>query len=405
MTVYMPERILVAPSGFKESLSAIEVSAAIAAGVRRVYPGVHVDTYPVPDGGEGTLEILATRAETIPHTLEVTGPVGRSVTATWLELPNHTGVIEMASAAGLRLVPYDQRDPGATTTYGVGQLIVNALDHGMRHIIVGCGDSGTSDGGAGALQALGVRILDARGAEIPTGGAALIDAAAVDTSGLHPAWKRAKVQLACNMHNVFTGPRGVAAVFGPQKGASPEQVSLLDAALTNFARLLTEHCSPTVDLYTGPGTGASGGLGAGLAALGAQLENRFDVLLGSVSAGPTGSLDELITQADLIITAEGAIDFQTPHGKVPAEIARRAQTTGVPVLALAGSLGKGAPSVHDVGISAIASIMNVPMDFEQAVKNGGTLLADATERTMRLIQLGSAINGRSARKALKLQAV
>lgn len=399
MTVYMPARILVAPSGFKESLSAIEVADAIAAGVRRVFPGVHVDCFPVPDGGEGTVEIFATRPGAVPHTCTVAGPVGDPVDATWLELPNGTAIVEMASAAGLRLVPRDQRDPGATCTFGVGQLIADALDHGMRRIIVGCGDSGTCDGGAGALRALGVRILDSHGNDVPRGGSALLDAAAIDASNLHPRWHEARVQLACNVHNVLTGPRGVAAVFGPQKGATPEQVALLDAALSNFASLLTEHLSPTLDVHSGPGTGASGGLGAGLAAIGATLENRFDVLLGLAPTESAESLDDLMAQADLVLTAEGAIDFQTPRGKVPAEIARRAQVTGVPVIALAGSLGKGAPAVHDVGIDAIASILHIPMDIEQAVKHGGTLLTDATERTMRLVQLGSVMHGRCARKA------
>lgn len=397
----MPERILVAPSGFKESLSAVEVADAIAAGVRRVYPGVRVDIFPVPDGGEGTIEILSAREDAIPNTIEVTGPVGQRVSATWLGLPQQTAVIEMASAAGLSLVPKDQRDPGATTTYGVGELIADALDHGMRRIIVGCGDSGTCDGGAGALQALGVRILDAEGNDLPAGGSALINATTIDLSGLHPAWEDAEVLLACNIHNVLTGPRGVAAVFGPQKGATPSQVQQLDAALTNFATLLTSTCpAPSLNLLSGPGSGASGGLGAGLAALGAKLHNRFDILLGRVPAGPNGSLDELIAAADLVITAEGAIDFQTPRGKVPAEIARRAQSSGVPVLAIAGSLGQGAPSVHDVGIGAVASIMTVPMNFQDALQNSTTLLTDAAERTMRLLQLGSAMNSRSARKAL-----
>lgn len=395
MTVYMPERILVAPSGFKESLSAVEVSEAIAAGVRRVFPGVHVDIYPVPDGGEGTIEILSNRGDATANTIWVTGPVGQPVSATWLGL-QQTAIIEMASAAGLSLVPKDQRDPGATTTYGVGELIVDALDHGMKRIIVGCGDSGTSDGGAGALQALGVRILDANGNDLPRGGSALVDAASIDVSGMHPAWHDAEVILACNMHNVLSG---VASVFGPQKGATPEQVTKLEHGLKNFARLLTDACSPSINLLNAPGTGASGGLGAGLAAFGAQLENRFEVLLGKVPAGPHGTLDELIEVADLVITAEGAIDFQTPHGKVPAEIARRAQFSGAPVLAIAGSLGRGAPRVHDVGIGAIASIMTVPMDFDEAIENGESLLTDAAERTMRLLQLGSAMNGRSARKA------
>ena len=207
MPMYMPERILVAPSGFKESLSAVDVADAIAAGVRRVYPGVRIDRQPIPDGGEGTIEILSTRPDAIPHHKKVQGPVeGQSVAATWLELANKTAVVEMASAAGLSLVPSDMRDPGMTSTVGVGELIADALDKGMRTIIIGCGDSGTTDGGAGALIALGVRILDENGADIGLGGNSLHNAASIDTTNLHPRIHQARLHLACNMHNVLTPP-------------------------------------------------------------------------------------------------------------------------------------------------------------------------------------------------------
>lgn len=393
MTIYMPERVLVAPSGFKESLSAVDVADSIAAGVRRVLPGVRVDTFPVPDGGEGTIEILADRPGTVLHRTKVTGPVGKPVTATWLEfIDDGTAVVEMASAAGLRLVPRDLRDPGATTTRGVGELIASALDHGVEKIVVGCGDSGTSDGGAGALQALGLQILDEHGRELEPGGASLIDAASLDVSGLHPRLADVELTLACNIHNVLTGKKGVARVFGPQKGATKKQVKQLEAGLSHWADLLTDALAPQADLHRGAGSGASGGLGAGLMAVGATAWDRFDVLLGELPG--RADLNDLVDTADLVITAEGAIDFQTPRGKVPAEIARRAQQTGVPVLALAGSLGKGAPQVHEVGIGAIQSIMTVPMALEDAVRDGRQLLIDASERAIRLLQLGCAVAGR-----------
>lgn len=394
MTMYLPARILVAPSGFKESLSAVEVAESIAAGVRRVLPGVRVDLYPVPDGGEGTVEILAGRPGAVTHAAQVTGPVGQQVQATWLEFPDQgVAVMEMASAAGLSLVPRELRDPTATTTYGVGQLLAEILDHGVQRIVVGCGDSGTSDGGAGALGALGARILDANGQELIDGGASLTQAARIDISGLHPRLAEVDIVLACNIHNVLTGPRGVAHVFGPQKGATPEQVEELARGLEHWADLLTSTFG-VAGLHDAPGSGASGGLGAGLMAVGAQARDRFQVLLEQLPAPQ--DLDELIEQADLVITAEGAIDFQTPRGKVPAEVARRAQRTGVPVLALAGSLGEGAPRVHEVGISAIASIMTIPMALEDAVRDGRALLTDAAERTIRLLLLGSAVSGRRA---------
>lgn len=392
MTIFVPERIVVAPSGFKESLSAIEVADAIAAGIRRVMPGTRVDTYPVPDGGEGTVEILAARPGAVTHTLEVTGPVGQQVTAQWVEFPaRRLAVIEMASCAGLTLVPQDLRDPGATTTYGVGELLRHLLDRDIETIIVGCGDSGTSDGGAGALAALGVTAKDEHGNELAPGGAHLRHARSLDTDKLHPRLNDVDIILACNIHNVLTGKRGVARVFGPQKGATPQQVEELEAGLENFARLLHGHFQPAANIVTGPGSGASGGLGAGLMALGAQARNRFEVLLDE-------DLDELLAQADVVITAEGAIDFQTPRGKVPAEIARRCQDSGVPVLALAGSLGHGAPAVHDCGIAAIQSIMTVPMELSDAVSQGRPLLVAAAERAMRMLQLGCAVAGRTEAK-------
>lgn len=390
----VPQRVLIAPSGFKESLSAETVARSIAAGVRRVLPGVQITAVPIADGGEGTAATLAAATGGVLVPVNVTGPVGEPVESHFARLGGSaagTAVVEMAAAAGLRLVPRTLRDPGATTTYGVGELIRAALDEGLRTIIIGCGDSGTSDGGAGALQALGARVLDSKGRVLPAGGSALIDADRLDLSDLHPAVQEATLIVACNQHNVLCGKKGVARVFGPQKGASPQQVEDLAKAMRQWARVLGRDGLATgVDYRSGPGTGASGGLGAGLAALGAKLVPRFEALIDSGLAGL--DLETLMRGTDLVITAEGAIDFQTPNGKVPAVIAHRAQLAGVPVLALAGSLGKGAPDVHDIGIDAIASIMTIPMNLEDAVANGEQLLIEATERTMRLLLLGAAVS-------------
>ncbi|WP_280460293.1 glycerate kinase family protein [Nocardia carnea] len=401
MSVTVPQRILVAPSGFKESLGAESVAHAIAAGLRRVLPGVHVDLAPIADGGEGTAAMLATATGGTLHHLDVTGPVNIPVRAQWARLGSpaaKTAVVEVAAAAGLRQVPRDRRDPGATTTTGVGQLIAAALDSDAERIVVGCGDSGTCDGGAGALQALGARILDGSGCEIGSGGYELARAARLDLSGLHPGLSRAEIVVAGNPHNLLCGPRGVARVFGPQKGATPAQVEALSRALDNWVAILERDGRATGDLRTGPVTGASGGLGAGLAGgAGATLRSRFDALLDS---GLTGAdLDRRIGLADLVITAEGAIDLQTPHGKVPAEIARRSRAQGVPVVALAGSLGEGAPSVHEVGIGAIASIIPVPMALADAVADAERLLTDAAERMMRMLLVGGALSVRMGRAA------
>jgi glycerate kinase len=390
MTVTIPHRILVAPSGFKESMAAEEAAEAIAAGIRRACPAAHLDQVPLVDGGEGSARTLAaaTSGRVVPVT--ATGPTGESIESHIAVLGGEaegTVVVEMAAVAGLALVPRDHRDPGLTTTYGVGELIAAALDHSPRTILIGCGDSGTCDGGAGALQALGARITDASGAELERGGYALSRAAHLDLSGLDPRLEDVEIRVACNPFNVLTGDRGVARVFGPQKGADPEQVSQLAEALDCWAEVLTrDGRADGVDLRTGPGTGASGGLGAGLAAgLGAALLPRFDVLLDHVD------LDSKLASADLVITAEGAVDFQTSKGKVPAEVARRAKRCGLPVLVLAGTIGERAREVYDAGVDAFVSILPAAMDLEEAMEQGPDLLADAAEQLMRTVLVGCVI--------------
>ncbi|MDO4249805.1 MAG: glycerate kinase [Neisseria sp.] len=404
MTVAVPQHILVAPAGFKESLDADMVAKAISAGVRRAIPGAFIKAIPMPDGGEGTAEMLAksTGGRLVHKT--VTGPVGRPVNSHFALLGGSAegvAVVEMAAAAGLRLVPRDRRDPTQTTTYGVGELILAALEHDIHTILIGCGDSGTSDGGLGALQALGARITDKDGNEVGQGGCYLQQVAALNMDGLPAAIRDGKVKMvmALNAHNILTGERGVARVFGPQKGATPAQVEELEKGFENWAAKLAEYRLPqagALDFAKGAGTGASGGLGAGLAAVGAQLVSRFEALLDSGLAG--FDLNGLLKKADLVITAEGAIDFQTPRGKVPAEIAWRAGNMGVPVVALAGTLGKGAQDVYDIGIDAIASIVPIPMSLEQAIVDGERLLIEATERMMRTLLLGASIAARKMDK-------
>ncbi|MFF5003338.1 glycerate kinase [Streptomyces phaeochromogenes] len=394
----MLTRFAVAPSGFKESLSAQAAADAIAAGVRRVVPDAEVDLIPLVDGGEGTARALASATGGRLVALPATGPLGEPVGTHFALLGTGSGtgsgsgigsgsadtaVVEMAAVAGLSLVPHGLRDPGATTTYGVGELIRAALDTGVRRILVGCGDSGTSDGGAGALQALGARLLDEDGFELPQGGRELIRLHHIDPKGLDPRLARTELLVACNPYNVLCGERGVARVFGPQKGATPAQVEELSAGLENWAYVLTRDLPVTCDLYGGPGTGASGGLGAGLAALGARLLPRFEVLLDHLD------LDARLARADLVLTAEGALDHQTPRGKVPAEVARRAKLNGRPVLALAGTLGEGAHTVP--GVDAFTGILPAPMALAEALVRASELLTDATERALRMILLGAGL--------------
>ncbi|MET8841161.1 glycerate kinase [Streptomyces rubiginosohelvolus] len=391
-------RIAIAPSGFKESLSAARVAEAIATGVRRVIPDADLDLIPLVDGGEGTAEALALAGGGRLVPCRATGPVGEPVTSHFALLGGGTtpgpltAVVEMAAVAGLALVPSDRRHPGATTTYGVGELIRAALDAGARRILVGCGDSGTSDGGAGALQALGARLTDRHGRELRPGGGALHELEHIDPSGLDPRLADAELLVACNPYNVLCGKRGVARVFGPQKGATPAEVELLSAGLERLAAVLTRDLAPAfapasgataLDLRTAPGTGASGGLGAGLASVGARLLPRYDVLLDGLD------LDARLARADFVITAEGALDHQTVRGKIPAEVARRARAAGVPVLVLAGTIGPGAQDVRAVGVDAYSAILPAPMTLVEAIGRSGEFLADASERAMRIMALGT----------------
>lgn len=376
-------RLAVAPSGFKECLDADEVADAIATGIRRVIPGAVVDGVPLIDGGEGSARLLAraTGGRLIPVT--ATGPVGHPVRSHFARFDD-TAFVEMAAAAGLSLVPSDHRDPGRTTSRGVGELISAALDSGARRLIIGCGDSGTCDGGAGALRALGAEILDAAGEPIGEGGAELLRAQRIDATGLDPRLSDVELTVAVNPRNVLCGPDGVARRYGPQKGATPERVEQLATAMSGWARLLGAHSG--TDLAEVPGGGASGGLGAGLAGmLGARLESRFDTFLASTD------LEQRLRTADLVITAEGAIDASTALGKIPTEVARRAKLHGKPVIALCGTIGPGADTSYEHGIDAITGILSGPTALPEAIDRAPELIADATARTLRMLLLGSTL--------------
>lgn len=385
-------RVLIAPSGFKESLDAEQAADCIAMGVLRACSSVCITKVPMVDGGEGFTRTLVQLTGGRLHEVTVTGPVGQRIQSHFGFLggkKKKTAVIEMAAAAGLRLVPQDQRDPLKTTTYGVGELITAALDAGAESILLGCGDSGTNDGGAGMIQALGGKLLDAQGEQIGWGGGELARLAKIDLSALDSRLRRVRVDVACNWHNVLCGSKGVAQVFGPQKGASPETVQQMAGALGNYADVIARDLKTDVRYL--PGGGASGGLGAGaFACLGARLHPRYDIIMQYID------LDACLAWADLVITAEGALDFQTPYGKVPTEVARRAQAYGVPVIALAGTLGQGAEDVYAAGIDAFASIMPAPDTLDHAMKNAASYLINAAERVMRQINVGMRIGKKAS---------
>lgn len=373
--------VLVAPSGFKESLGAPQVAAAIAEGIRAALPEARIITAPMVDGGEGFTEALVEMTGGEMRRLGVTGPVGDPVESHFGFLggcEQRTAVLEMAAAAGLRLVPRHARDPRYTTSYGVGQLIRAALDAGAERILLGCGDSGINDGGAGMAQALGACLLDEEGEQIGFGGAELARLRRIDLSQLDPRLARVQIDAAVNWHNVLLGPRGVARVFGPQKGATPEMVVELEQALINYAAIIERDVG--VEIGHQPGSGASGGLGTGLAALlGGKLHPRYDIVMRYID------LDALLRQADLVFTAEGSLDGQTPWGKVPCEVAKRAKQYGLPVFALAGTLGSDASVTLKHGIDAYFSIVERPCSLQESMEHSYEQVAHCAEQAMRTI--------------------
>jgi glycerate kinase len=386
-------RVVVAPSGYKECLLAEEVAAAIALGVRRALSTVDVVEIPLVDGGEGFVRTLVRLTGGSTHEATVRGPVGRPVTAAWGMLggaDRRTAVIEMASAAGLALVPKHRRNPLHTTTFGVGQLILAALDAGANRILVGCGDSGTNDAGAGMAQALGVRLLDRAGRDIRAGGIGLLDLDRIDRAALDPRIANVPIEVACNIRNLLCGPRGVARVYGPQKGASRKAMALLEKGLERFAAAVETKFG--IDCREMPGSGASGGLGAGLhALLGARLQPRYEIVSRYVN------LDAHLKNADLVITAEGGIDRQSVSGKILSEVGARARRFGVPVIALAGQIADGADVVREHGIDACFSTVPAPCPLSKAIADAPEQIARCAENVMRTVLLSVQIGATQAR--------
>ncbi|HEY7350855.1 MAG TPA: glycerate kinase [Ktedonobacterales bacterium] len=380
-------KIIIAPQALKGSLDAAQAAQAIARGLQRAWPDAQYILLPVADGGEGTVRALVEAAggQIIPT--GVTGPLGKSVESFFgiLAAPvagaPPTAVIEMAAAAGLPLVPPAQRDPRITTTRGVGELMLQALDAGYRRFIIGIGGSATNDGGAGMAQALGAALLDEYGAELPPGGAALARLSRVVVTGLDPRLHESSILVACDVTNPLCGPTGASAIYGPQKGATPAIVAELDAALAHYAAIL--HRDLGQDVRDVPGAGAAGGLGAGLLAfLNATLTPGAPLILDTLR------LDDHLREAALLFTAEGRLDGQTLYGKTVAAVAARAQAQDVPVIALAGSLGAGYEAIYQIGGSAIIPLPDAPISLKTALRRADSLLAAAAERAARLIIIG-----------------
>ena len=381
-------KIVIAPQEFKGSLSAVQAAQAMAEGLRRALPDATLTLVPMADGGPGTVEAMVAAAKNGRRMTAAThDALGQPLAATWGIVDEDTAVIEMAAASGLTLLTEDERDPRIASTCGTGELVRAALDAGCRRIIVGIGGSATNDGGAGMAQALGARLLDDAGQDLPPGGAALARLARIDVSGLDPRLGQCRVLAASDVFNPLCGPQGASLVYGPQKGATPAVAQELDAALRHYAQVIERDLGVRVlDLA---GAGAAGGLGAGLVAfLGAELVPGAQLVAEAVG------LRQKLAGADMALTGEGRLDAQTSFGKAPWEVARLARDCGLPVIAIAGSLAEDWEPALDKAFDAVVAITPRAMSVQEVMAQGAKLVADASEGVARLLLVGQRLGGR-----------
>lgn len=374
-------KVLISPDSFKESLDGMEVAMAIRQGLERGIDGVESICLPVADGGDGTIEALVKASNGSFMTSRVLDPLGLPIDAIWGVMGDGvTAVIEMARASGLALLTDEQRDPRYTTTFGTGQLIYEAIQKGYKKLIIGIGGSATNDGGAGMAQALGVKFLDQNGKELPFGGAPLVDLKEIDMSNISPEISELSVLVASDVSNPLCGKTGASAIYGPQKGATPKMVLELDSALKNYANVISSTLGKNVELSSG--SGAAGGLGAGLMAfMNAELRPGIDLVTEALD------FDKYLQDCDLVITGEGAIDGSTIFNKAPVGVAKRAKKYNIPVIAFAGTLGDGYQKVYEHGIDAVFNVQNKPMSLQDSMKNTKELLVDSVERVIRVSTL------------------
>lgn len=378
-------KIVIAPDSYKESLSALEVARAIEAGFREIYPDAEYIKLPVADGGEGTVEAMVAATQGRVVQVEVTGPLGEAVPGFFgVSGDERCAFIEMAAASGLELLPPAARNPLKTTSWGTGELIRHALDLGVSRIIIGIGGSATNDGGAGMVQALGAQLLTADGQPIAPGGAGLSTLAKIDISGLDPRLAQCRIDVACDVTNPLIGDEGASAIFGPQKGATPEMVTQLDRALAHYAEQIAQELD--LDVLTLEGGGAAGGMGAALYAFcGAHLRPGIDIVTDALH------LDALVADADLVITGEGRIDSQTIHGKVPVGVARVAKRYQIPVIGIAGSLTADVGVVHQHGLDAVFSVLHRICSLDEALAEAGTNVRMAARNIAAAIKVGQSL--------------
>ncbi|MET7758314.1 glycerate kinase [Streptomyces sp. NPDC005389] len=368
--------VLVAADKFKGSLTAVQVAERVTAGLRRVIPDLTVETLPVADGGDGTVA-AAVAAGFERREVRVTGPLGEQVTAAFA-LRDTTAVVEMAEASGLQLLPAGVFAPLTATTYGSGELLRAALDAGATTVVFGVGGSATTDGGAGMLAALGARFLDASGAPVGPGGAPLADLASADLTGLDPRFASVDLILASDVDNPLTGPKGAPAVYGPQKGATPDDVRTLDAALAHFATVLEKAIGPkAAEAAVAPGAGGAGGIGYGALLLGASFRPGIELMLEVLGFAPA------LERATLVITGEGSLDEQTLHGKAPAGVAAAARAAGKEVVAVCGRLALPPEALGTAGIRRAYALSELEPDPAKSMANAGPLLEEASANLAR----------------------
>lgn len=371
--------IVLAPDSFKESMTAKEACEAMEKGIKKANKNITCVHVPMADGGEGTMQSLVDATNGKIYTIEVVGPLGNNVEATYGILGDgETGILEMASASGIHLVPPEKRNPLITTSYGTGQLIKACLDHGVKKLLIGIGGSITNDGGSGVVQALGGRLLDTEGNEIGFGGGELGKIAKIDLSNFDNRLKNVIVEVACDVNNPLCGEEGASRVFGPQKGATEKMIEVLDRNLRHYAFLIKAQMGK--DVLDVPGAGAAGGLGAGLMAfLNGKLKKGIEMVI------EYAKLEEKIKCADIVWTGEGSIDFQTQYGKTPIGVAQVAKKYNKPVIALAGRIGDNVEVLYDMGIDSIFCIMKGVSTLDEALKSGKENIENTAENIIRLM--------------------
>ena len=375
------KKILISPQEFKESLTGLEVANAIQEGINKVDSKIKTSLVPVADGGDGTLQTMVdvTGGEIITET--VRDPLGRNIDSVWGKLgDDSSAVIEMAKASGLALLNENEKSATLTSTYGTGQLFKFALDQGIKNFIIGIGGSATNDGGAGFVSALGAKLYDENGKEVESNGISLSSIRDIDMSNFDERVKNTSVRVACDVTNPLCGNEGASAIFGPQKGANPEEVNLLDKNLLHWASLIKDQLGK--DILNVPGAGAAGGLGAGLMAFtDAELSIGANIVLDSLN------YDEHLRDVDLVIVGEGSTDKSTQFNKSPVAVAMRAKKLGIPVICLSGSVGQGYSESRDLGISSFFSIVSGPTELKYAIENAHELIVKSTEEIIRSLIL------------------